>query len=738
MSHHWLADSPESPTRILFNVHSADQRLHRNGFFINFHTAFFLLTLLCCLFLNVAGPADRAHAQTDYNAAPINYQTAKTTDAVAKLARRIDSGETSLDHDRDHGYLKSILDELNIPVSSQTLVFSKTSQQIDKISPRYPRALYFNDDVYVGWCRNGKELEIIANDADQGPTFYALSQKPTATPKLIRDRGKCMSCHQSNRTQGVPGYFIRSVYPTESGHADLSRGSFTTGDSTPFSQRWGGWYVTGKHGDMNHMGNKIFAASDSDDLGSVADKFADERYLSPHSDIVALMVLQHQTQMHNAITFANFETRRALHQSYSMNKILDRPDGLISDSAGRRINAAAEKVVQQLLMCDEFPLTSSVSGTSGFTKEFEALAESLGQTDSQGRSLRQLDLKTRLFRYPCSYLIHSESFAELPIEVKRVIFERLNAVLENRDASGRFDHLADDDRVAIREILHDTKVLSDVPPLLDELKHRKDDLSFDSFVTTSTTEALGFRNRILKSNGSEQSEAQLIAAASVAFRERINQGELGLAPELKHDLKNFKLSASQTVAAIEGTRSLPDPAKFYGSFGGKWHGLWEQNEVDHHWSEYVALDQPLSFETPDTENVDLIGYQYAWVGDGYALNHAARSADGSRIFLLGYVVHIRDRDLEQEVIRRPHVGVVDGPNRLIWITKSEVFFEESFPADESKNESYCITGFRYRIDRNAPNSSTLIAKEAFQTIYARDENGRTPWRGFEFALRIGD
>ena len=168
------------------------------------------------------------------------------------------------------------------------------------------------------------------------------------------------------------------------------------------------------------------------------------------------MVLQHQTQMHNAITFANFETRRALHQSYSMNKILDRPEDFISDSAKRRIHSAAEKVVKHLLMCEEVKLTSPVTGSSNFTDEFEAI----GKLDSKGRSLRQFDLKTRLFRHPCSYLIHSESFRGLPDEVRLPVLNRLREILEGRDTSNDFDHLSVEDRQSVLEILQQTKVIA--------------------------------------------------------------------------------------------------------------------------------------------------------------------------------------------------------------------------------------------------------------------------------------
>jgi hypothetical protein len=157
--------------------------------------------------------------------------------------------------------------------------------------------------------------------------------------------------------------------------------------------------------------------------------------------------------MHNAITYANFETRQALHQSFEMNKILKRETGFVSESAQRRIKSATERVVEHLLMCDEFALSSPVAGSGKFTAEFEAK----GMRDSKQRSLREFDLKTRMFRYPCSYLIYSPAFDGLPNEVRIPIVRRLVQVLEGRDDSDRYDHLSAQTKTAILEILKETK-----------------------------------------------------------------------------------------------------------------------------------------------------------------------------------------------------------------------------------------------------------------------------------------
>ncbi|QDV82952.1 hypothetical protein [Planctomycetes bacterium TBK1r] len=405
--------------------------------------------------------SDSFAQQGNFEREPINYLDAEVNDPVAQLSKKLESGETTLRYDDQFGYLQSVLEALDVPVSSQTLVFSKTSLQLHRISPRRPRALYFNDDVYVGYCQNGDVLEFAATDANQGAIFYTLKQSARDDqPSFVRDRGNCLSCHASSRTQGVPGYLIRSVFSDPAGRPKLGSGTFLTDHTSPFEQRWGGWYVTGSHGEMRHMGNTICEGDEytfDRDPGanqSDLDEYIDtDDYIAPHSDIVALMVLEHQTQMHNAIAAANYETRQALHQSYQMNELLERPKDHISESAQRRIAASADRVLRYLLMVDEFQLTDAVKGASDFEAEFA----SRGIRDSRGRSLREFDLQTRLFKYPCSYLIHSPAFDALPKQVREQVVARLFAILEGRDDSPDFEHLTPKMRRDILDILIETK-----------------------------------------------------------------------------------------------------------------------------------------------------------------------------------------------------------------------------------------------------------------------------------------
>lgn len=403
--------------------------------------------------------------QGGFEGEPISYLTADVNDSVARLAKKIDSGTISLAHDEQYGYLPAVLEALDVPVSSQTLVFSKTSLQLQKISPRRPRAIYFNDDVYVGYCQQGDVLELAATDPKQGAIFYTLDQTESERPLVVRDRGQCLTCHASSRTQDVPGYLVRSVYVNAAGHPILGSGTFTSDHTSPFEERWGGWYVTGKHGVMRHLGNRLFKnesetqglTKDGLEAGSNCESLESylriTNYMIPHSDLVALMVLEHQTQVHNAICAANFETRQALHQSYEMNEVLDREEGFVSPSANRRIDSVAENLVRYLLLAGEYPLQSPVSGTAGFEKEFEAK----GVRDSRGRSLKDLDLQTRLFRYPCSYLIYSEAFDGLPDIVRHRVIDQIWETLQSQEPNPEYRFLNQDTREAIIQILVETK-----------------------------------------------------------------------------------------------------------------------------------------------------------------------------------------------------------------------------------------------------------------------------------------
>ncbi len=424
--------------------------------------AFVKFMSVCVAVSWIFGSASPACAQIEFEREPINYGQGPSDDPVAALQAQIDAGDAELEYAQGQGYLPAVLKALGVGTSSQVLVHSQTSFQQRLISPRRPRALYFNDESYVGWVQDGDVLEIMTTDPQQGEVFYTLLQSKTDKPEFIRDRGQCIVCHASSRTQDVPGGVVRSVFVNAGGRPLFGSGTYDIDHTSPFEKRWGGYYVTGTHGEMRHMGN-VFAKDRSNpekldreegaNITELSDRLNVSPYLTPHSDLVALMVLEHQTQMQNLITRANYETRSAQHYDKVMNELLEQPPTHVSDSTKRRIASAGDKLVRYMLFAEEFPLTSPVAGTSEFAKEFVEL----GPRDEQGRSLRDFDLNTRMFKHPCSYLIYSRSFDGLPTEMKSYVSRRLKEILTGKDQSEEFSHLSAEDRVAILEILSETK-----------------------------------------------------------------------------------------------------------------------------------------------------------------------------------------------------------------------------------------------------------------------------------------
>jgi hypothetical protein len=370
----------------------------------------------------------------------------------------------TLAFDERQGYLKSVLEHLRIPVTSQTLVFSKTSFQYKKIAPQTPRALYFNDDVYIGSVHDGKALEVISFDPVQGAIFYLLDARKAERPIFQRAELDCTQCHIAPATRGVPGVLLRSIFPSTTGTQVAKSTSFVTGQDSPLRNRWGGWYVTGTSGRQQHMGNVIVQDRDHPELldraagtniTSLADRFDRSLYLTADSDIVVHLVLGHQTQMHNLITETNYKTRIALYGEQQKSKEASGSisPSTLSEEARKQIEQPGEALVEYMLFANEVPLTDRIRGTSAFAKQFAAL----GPRDSRGRSLRDFDLRTRIFKYPCSYIIYSESFDSLPEPAKQYVYHRLFHVLTEQDHSPIFARLTHRDRRNVLEILLATK-----------------------------------------------------------------------------------------------------------------------------------------------------------------------------------------------------------------------------------------------------------------------------------------
>ncbi|HTS61829.1 MAG TPA: hypothetical protein VMH28_07375 [Candidatus Acidoferrales bacterium] len=331
------------------------------------------------------------------------YFNAAFDDPVSRLDRRLAGGAATLEFRAGPlGYLPSLLEHLDINPDSQALVFSKTSFQARRIGPRNPRAIYFNDSVAVGFVPGGEVIELAALDPREGIAFYTLETRTSDHPRFAH-REVCLSCHHGPATLGVPGVFVGSVHPDGTGMPQRDA-AIITDHRTAFRDRWGGWYVDAARGRQKDRSNAV--AIDPAEPGSLQPlpRFQATEYLAPHSDIVALMTFEHQTHMTNLLTRLNWLTR------------IGEPSA---------IDAALRETVAYMTFEDEAPLLEPVEGASSFANTFAQR----GPRDRKGRSLRDFDLKTRLFRYPLSYMIHSEAFDVLPLPIRRKIYRALEEKL---------------------------------------------------------------------------------------------------------------------------------------------------------------------------------------------------------------------------------------------------------------------------------------------------------------------
>jgi hypothetical protein len=347
---------------------------------------------------------------------PLRAQESETENAITALQARLDRGETQLAYDETHGYLPAMLKALGIPEESQVLPFSKSSFQFSLISPHAPRAVYFRDDVSVAGVLNGRLLEIMVNNPKGGVSFYTFPAQKQDAPRFQEEGAICIACHGLVGGRAV-GWMVANITTSEDGMPQFpnpSRPFDFTDDATPFELRWGGWYVTGTTGSMRHRGNvtsKIETPYDLPvtaglNLADLSGKFDRSLFLQPGSDVVALLALEHQTGFFNRVAALN---------------VLQSEENV-------------DALVSYMTFADEIPLPDPVKGSSNFTARFE----SMGPRDVQGRSLRDFDLKTRMFRHPLSYMIYSAAFDGLKPNAKATVWRALRAKLqvtaEGRDA----------------------------------------------------------------------------------------------------------------------------------------------------------------------------------------------------------------------------------------------------------------------------------------------------------------
>jgi hypothetical protein len=386
---------------------------------------------------------------------PIRYSETLPNNKLTELANHWNHSPSALDGKTPLERLRIILAALKIPESSQILVFSKTSKQNQLIHPQQPRALYFSHDTYCGYVPGGA-LEVASQDPQLGTVFHLIDLgNPTQTIHIERDTSDCLSCHATGRTEHVPGLLIRSVYPDAAGHPVLSKGSGVITHETPIEERWGGYYVTGSIS-LPHLGNQTYSnARDSEPAvhswKNLSGKINTAPYPRNTSDIVALMVLEHQCHAHNLLTAASMNYKRAYHLGKALDPEAD-PD---LGSAGRVADHAAAQIVSWFLFKNEADQgVDGVEGDPEFQERFEA---SVPHT-ADGRSLADFELNRRLFKHRCSYMIYSAAFQTLPPRVKSRVIAGLKNVLESTTTADEFPNMKLTERHRTAKILRETGI----------------------------------------------------------------------------------------------------------------------------------------------------------------------------------------------------------------------------------------------------------------------------------------
>ncbi len=341
----------------------------------------------------------------------VDYYGPETDNHLATLKDRAANCEVQLEFHPQQGYLPAILRELQIPVESQLLLFSKTSLQTAHISPATPRAFYFNDEVTLGWIPEAPIIELMAQDPHKGTIFYSIPQ--TEGEFRPRRDQRCNGCHATARASYLPGFLLRSFETNDRGGPVSGRARVT--QETPIDLRWGGWYITGETPRQSHRGNlrgpDDFAKHRDEPLyrGALADlsPLVDlSIYPVKTSDLSAAFVMDHFADTYNILVRAGVEHR-----------------------LGEKVTVI-DDLVTALLMLDEAPLQGPVKGIGGFAEVYRAQ----GPADSAGRSLRELDLDARVFRWGVSPLVYTRTFQQLPEPVRQEIQQQMTALLDGSRA----------------------------------------------------------------------------------------------------------------------------------------------------------------------------------------------------------------------------------------------------------------------------------------------------------------
>jgi hypothetical protein len=393
--------------------------------------------------------AEPAYRVMDFRAPPHNYNEHQPKDRFAGLLKQIEKGEFQPDTSSDQALLRSLLQGLKVPVSSQILLFSASSLQSEIINPRNPRALFFNEDTYVGYVPGGV-LEVAAADPEVGPIFYVFDRLQPGGPFPRVQRGtKCFNCHGGTATKRLPGLIAESLLVSQAGSSLETYRRDEQGHQIPLENRFGGWHLTGKHHISGHKAN-VFGLARGGKIEKTevvpGQTWDTAKHLLPTSDILPHLVHEHQIGFENRLVRGIYIVRQLKH---------DRK-GMLGSAEQAEIDAWSQDFARYVLFADEakFP-REGIEGDPAYVRDF--LEGRI--TSKRGLSLKDFDLKTRLFKHRCSFMLYTDTWEHAPKEIKDRVYYRMAEAL--RDAQPSMPHLATEERRVIREILKET--LRDLP-----------------------------------------------------------------------------------------------------------------------------------------------------------------------------------------------------------------------------------------------------------------------------------
>jgi hypothetical protein len=396
-----------------------------------------LLPRLFAIFLPCVAWGD-VEAPIELDQAPHDYWKRPLRDPFTRFRAEWEAGRVRLDESSEKAFLGDFLRVLGVPASSQMLVFSTTSLQLRLISPQNPRALFFNEDVYVGYIPGGR-IEIVSVDPDLGAIFYIFDVPRGGGVPRIERSDRCMNCHAREDTGFVPGLSVKSVIPGPGGGGLKAFRRGVTGHGIPLTERFAGWYVTGRLDVPEHWGNVVGRFSDGKLLRTPVTPgalFDFSRYPVGTSDVLPQLLHEHQAGFVN----------RAVEATYRARVLENAP----SAEAARVLDDRARQLTRYLLFADEAALPANgIDGDAAFRTDFAKTRRAA----PDGTSLKDLDLKTRLLKYRCSYMIYSAAFTGLPAAIKQRVFARMRQALDVERPDPEFAAIPAAEKVAIRKIL---------------------------------------------------------------------------------------------------------------------------------------------------------------------------------------------------------------------------------------------------------------------------------------------